>query len=238
MILDALMQKDADVVSIATDGILSRTQISTMDAPKEKILGKWEYKTVEDGYLFQSGVYTMLKPCKPNCKHDDRVYMDESGTICHEPYEHEYTSDGRPATREYKTRGFSRKEIPAQKLIDAWNSGNRDSLTVLPEPGSTRFVPFKAGVLRTNAFDYIGQWVESTHKVTIAHNRRNPEYTLDNFGLPVESIGITLPSTAPVFSHDDESAAYTLKETWEDVEDDREYQEGDYYEAEFGRGNK
>jgi hypothetical protein len=60
MILDAIMQNDADVVSIATDGILSRTPIAGIDSPKDKILGKWEASEVKDGWLFQSGVYTYV----------------------------------------------------------------------------------------------------------------------------------------------------------------------------------
>jgi hypothetical protein len=60
MILDAIMQPDADVVSIATDGILSRTPITAIPAPKEKILGAWDSNVVTDGYLFQSGVYTYI----------------------------------------------------------------------------------------------------------------------------------------------------------------------------------
>jgi hypothetical protein len=57
MILDAIMQPDADVVSIATDGILSRTEITGIPAPKEKILGQWEAGKAYDAYCWQSGVY-------------------------------------------------------------------------------------------------------------------------------------------------------------------------------------
>lgn len=96
MILDALMQPEADVVSIATDGILSRTPIN-LDAPKDKILGKWEASTVEDGYLFQSGVYTYLT----------------------------WDKWGNRWKRTYKTRGFSSKEIPAEILIAEWKLNNR-----------------------------------------------------------------------------------------------------------------
>lgn len=60
MILDAVMQPDADVVSIATDGILSRGYIELKRTPGDKILGEWDSETVDDAYLFQSGVYTML----------------------------------------------------------------------------------------------------------------------------------------------------------------------------------
>lgn len=57
MILDAVMR--GDVVSIATDGILSRTPID-LYAPDQKILGAWEAKEVQEAWLFQSGVYTMV----------------------------------------------------------------------------------------------------------------------------------------------------------------------------------
>ena len=93
MILDAIMQPGADVVSIATDGILSRTPIPSIDAPKEKILGKWEATVNTDGYLFQSGVYT---------------YQTEK--------------DGK-LKRKYATRGFSAREIPAEQLIAAYQNG-------------------------------------------------------------------------------------------------------------------
>lgn len=96
MILDAVMHPDADVVSIATDGILSRTPID-LDAPKQKILGKWDYTPVEDGYLFQSGVYTFVSWNK---------------------YDQKWK-------RTYKTRGFSAKEIPAEVLIAEWRIQNR-----------------------------------------------------------------------------------------------------------------
>lgn len=60
MILDAIMQPGADVVSIATDGILSRGEIDLPHTPGDKRLGEWDNETVTDAYLFQSGVYTML----------------------------------------------------------------------------------------------------------------------------------------------------------------------------------
>jgi hypothetical protein len=60
MILDAIIQNDADVVSIATDGILSRSPIASLPCPVGKPLGQWEKAAVTDSYLFQSGVYTMI----------------------------------------------------------------------------------------------------------------------------------------------------------------------------------
>ena len=92
MILDAIMDSEADVVCIATDGIQSRTPITSLYAPKEKILGAWDYGEYEDGYLFQSGVYTYLTWDK---------------------WRNDYK-------RIYKTRGFSPKEIEAEHLIAAY----------------------------------------------------------------------------------------------------------------------
>lgn len=196
MILDAIMQ--SDTVSIATDGILTRTPLDNV-LPISKRLGDWDSETVTETYLFQSGVYAMLN------------------------------SKGQ---RVYKTRGFAGKEIPAEKLISAWETHNLDMFTVEPEPDATRFVPIKAGVMRTDALDYIGQWVQSKHKVTIAHNRRTPDYELDEYGQADEIIGLTLGSEPVTFAADDMSAPYTLKETWQDIEDERQHIEGDYYEME------
>ena len=193
MILDAVMQ--SDTVSIATDGILSRTPLDTL--PISKALGDWDYDIVTDTYLFQSGVYTML---------------DNKGK------------------RIYKTRGFAGKEIPADKLIAAWGTGDTNKFTVEPESDATRFVPIKAGVIRTDALDYIGQWIQSNHKVTISHNRRVPDLSYDEYGLPIENIGQTLGSIPYTFDDDDMSAPYTLKESWEDIESDRNNIEGDHYE--------
>ena len=153
MILDGIMQPDTDAVSIATDGILSRTRIASLDAesPKEKILGKWDYAAVADGYLFQSGVYTYLKP---------------------DPDGKELTGDGRPAKRIYKTRGFSSKEISAHELIRAWEAGER---TAHADPSHSRYIPMRSGVSRIDALEYIGQWVPSVHDVSFTHNRRMPD---------------------------------------------------------------
>jgi hypothetical protein len=211
MILDGIMQPDADVVSIATDGILSRTRIAALDAnaPREKILGKWDYGAVTDGYLFQSGVYTYLKP---------------------DPEGKEQTRDGRPGKRVYKTRGFSAKEISASELIRAWESGER---TVHADPSHSRYKPMRAGVLLIDALEYIGQWVPSVHDVSFTHNRRMPVLEYDQYGDIVP--GLERYSEPCVIScrecgecragyphmcvNPPESAPYDPKQSWDDVLD-------------------
>lgn len=221
MILDAVMQ--SDTVSIATDGILSRTPLAKVHGAPEDILpvsnrlGDWEADEVTETYLFQSGVYTMLaSKCD---KHRDI----ECPANCEN-------------RRVYKTRGFSGKEIPAQKLIDTWNriralsDPEPEDFMIESESEATRFVPMKAGILRTNPLDYIGQWVKSTHKITIAHSRRMADVIFDAYGLPTESIGITYSSMPYTFADTDMSSPYILKDSWEDMEADREEMEGDFYE--------
>lgn len=227
MILDGMMQPDADVVSIATDGILSRTRIGSLDAnaPKEKILGKWDYAAVTDGYLFQSGVYTYLKP-------------DREGK--------ETTRDGRPAKRVYKTRGFSSKEISARELIRAWEAGER---TVHADPSHSRYIPMRSGVSRTDALEYIGQWVPSIHDVSFTHNRRMPVLEYDEYGDIVP--GLERYSEPCVISCREcgecrngnpfscadppESAPYVPKQSWDDVLDAQPDSGEDDYLEDSGR---
>jgi hypothetical protein len=97
MILDAITQPGADVVSIATDGILSRTPLNLPHTDGEKILGEWDQETIRGGYLFQSGVYTFEKLNRKTGKWK----------------------------RVYKTRGFSAREISWEALVSAWEAGER-----------------------------------------------------------------------------------------------------------------
>lgn len=203
MILDSIMQPDADVVSIATDGILSRTLIPSVDAPKEKILGKWEATVNTDGYLFQSGVYT--------------YQTEKNGKI----------------KRKYATRGFSAREIPATELIAAYQNGedivnaNPTESRFIPMKSATGTDSHPG---RIDALEYIGQWIPSIHDVSFNHNRRLPVHrgitSLDDFG---EFTRYSEPCIVP---NERESAPYTPKQSWEDVMENKLINEPDYMEAE------
>jgi hypothetical protein len=215
MILDGIMHPDADVVSIATDGILTRTPIP-LDAPKEKILGKWDYGEWEDGYLFQSGVYTYLKWDK---------------------WSQNYK-------RTYKTRGFSPKEIQAEQLIAAYFM---DETRVRANPDESRFVQMRAGVNRTDALEYIGQWIPSEHDITIEHTRRFA-LALDEDDMPIDGIiRYSEPAVMCCQGHTCEpcragshylcdnppmSAPYKPKQSWEEILDEQDTTDsGDFYDA-------
>lgn len=202
MILDAIMQPNADVVSIATDGILSRSPID-LDAPKDKILGKWEFGKVEDGYLFQSGVYTYQTWNKY-----DEVWK-----------------------RTYKTRGFSSKEIPAEVLIAEWRMQHR---RVNANPDDSRFIPLRSGVTRSNALEFIGQWIPSTHDIAFNHSRRIPVLPRDEYGDIAE--GLERYSEATEVDNELMSMPYEPKQTWADVLDEQ-WSAGDmdYIDDEPGR---
>lgn len=203
MILDGIMQPNADVVSIATDGILSRTPID-LDAPKQKILGKWDFGKVEDGYLFQSGVYTYVSWNKY-----DNVWK-----------------------RTYKTRGFSSKEIPAEVLIAEWRMQHR---RVNANPDDSRFIPLRSGVSRTDALEFIGQWIPSTHDIAFNHSRRIPVLPRDEYGDIAEGLERYSEATIvgcgkcgdcregnPNLCPDPPiSMAYEPKQSWTDVLDEQ-----------------
>lgn len=218
MILDAIMQPGADCVSIATDGILTRGKLDLRHTRPEKALGDWEDAVVTNAYLFQSGVYTMNEPCK--------------NFECNKPHKHEPISwndrEDWPAARVYKTRGFSAREVPYTELIAAWDAKR---LTVHADPSSSRFVPMKSGKDRTDALEYIGQWIPSEHDVSFTHNRRIPVYPTNNFGIPDLSTiaGVSLPHTIP---DDMISAPYSPKQTWDDVmEHQPPHNDADYQEV-------
>lgn len=210
MILNAIMQPGADVVSIATDGILSRTPIPSIDAPKEKILGKWEATVNTDGYLFQSGVYTYLAKCKDYPKCVKHSWHNNQGE-----------------TRKYATRGFSAREISAEQLIAAYQNSEE---IVNANPTETRFIPMKSGVSRDGALEYIGQWIPSIHDVSFNHNRRLPIHeditSFDDFGK------FTRYSEPCIVPNNRESAPYDPKQTWESVMENQLINEPDYMEAE------
>lgn len=225
MILDAILTS-GNVVSIATDGILATEPIPTtpeptneiggpLYVPNEKILGAWEATTYEDGWIFQSGVYSVVDPKKG--------------------YE-----------RTTKTRGFTKREIPPETLISAWNAGKSRAFSSADE---TRFVGLRGGSHATYAFDLLGQWVPAQKQVDFSHSRRLTDSD-EMSGLPLMPFeGEVIPS-APyefpdVYPHTETgentivvSAPYRPKVTAEDLlalefgEDDvKDRNDGDFFEA-------
>jgi hypothetical protein len=250
MILDAAMQNGADVVSFATDGILSRTPIDILKTGAE--LGDWEFTLVKELYIFQSGVYVYQKADDSTTKEEITPDWDRN--------------DPRIIWKQdYKTRGFSQKEVPAEKLINAWENGHhgyRDDcekcrecarlnksnatlgcgLVVLPEPGSTRFIPMRLGLNRMFPTEFTGQWVDSTHAVAITHTRRIASHSVngaatlvfdDESGLPEDPTGSVITSMPySVKPIDILSEPYSPKQNWEDLLNNRGVQNVDSSEME------
>lgn len=73
-IMLAAMQKPWSIISVATDGIFSTEKLD-LDAPKEKILGKWEYRTHDGMTMVMPGVYWLHDGDK--VKHFSRGYDKE-----------------------------------------------------------------------------------------------------------------------------------------------------------------
>ena len=145
----------------------------------------------------------------------------------------------------YKTRGFSPKENEAEHLIAAYMV---DETRVKASANETRFVQMRAGVSRTDALEYIGQWIPSEHDVTIEHTRRLAS-AFDEDGFPVDGI---IRHSEPVVmccighecepckasqhhlcTNPPESAPYKPKQSWEEVlEAQDDSNSGDFMEAE------
>ena len=75
-ILDALTLGFHDVVSVATDGILSKTPLA-LPGGKEKVLGEWEYKNKGRTFIVMPGIYYFPKGSEV----DNRTRGHETGSI-------------------------------------------------------------------------------------------------------------------------------------------------------------
>lgn len=98
-LMNAAMQNPDAIISFATDGLFSSEPL-TLNCPKEKILGEWEYKVHEGMTMVMPGVYWL----------------------------HDAKSPGSEARGEYNTQHFSRGYDKEQMedfgiIHDAWRKG-------------------------------------------------------------------------------------------------------------------
>lgn len=213
MILDAVCQ--GDVVSIATDGILSRTEIPSL--PVGPDLGDWEDGPGREFYLFQSGVYCGDVFDKGKWKHQFKTRGFSANEV---PDAKLIAAWG---------RGHRIKQRDCEMCQEI---GHGCSTLIRPESEAQRFIPIKLGVLLNNATDLIGQWVTSAHEVKISHTRRIlvvDDY--DDMGIP-DLNGSGNMRSEPFHVPDDFlSSPYKPKESWEDLTGDSAPPSEDGYEA-------
>jgi hypothetical protein len=207
MVLDLALSESADVVSFATDGIISRTKIDGVENSSE--LGEWEAEQYRNVYLFQSGIYTY--------ESYDKV-LDESMNPTGE----------KKWTQHTKTRGFALRDLPASKIMDAWNDGawyvETDPYNHVTGEGPRAFIPLKLGLQRSDPLSIIGQWVPSKKRISFDPSKRAGQYEIGDDFMPDRSgnLFLTDPYELP---EDVVSSPYVPKQTWEDVMEGRSHED-------------
>ncbi|MEU4352896.1 DNA polymerase [Streptomyces sp. NPDC023838] len=207
MVLDLALNESADVVSFATDGIISRTKIDGVENSSE--LGEWEAEEYRNVYLFQSGIYTY--------ESYDKV-LDEDMNPTGEKKWKQHT----------KTRGFALRDLPASKIIDAWHDGawyvETDPYNHVTGEGPRAFIPLKLGLQRTDPLSIIGQWVPSKKRISFDPSKRAGRYEIGDDFIPdrTGNLFLTDPYELP---EDAVSSPYVPKQTWEDVMEGRHHED-------------
>lgn len=199
MVLDLALREGADVVSFATDGIISRTPIPGVENSSE--LGEWEAEEYRNVYLFQSGIYTYETL--------DKV-LDAN----------QVPTGEKEWTRHTKTRGFALRDLPAQKIVDAWEDGawyvETDPYNHVTGEGPRAFIPLKLGLKRTNPLEIIGQWVPSKKRISFDPSKRVGRYEIGDDFMPDRDGNLFLTDPYELPDHL-VSSPYTPKQTWESV---------------------
>lgn len=148
-VLSMALRAPEDVVSIATDGILTRRPIpqdSDSSVPSWRAfkvthhdLGTWDQTEHQDCWLGMPGIYGFGSNDK-----DDKAY---------------------------KRRGLDRNYFPISHLRATWERGQ---WAVNPVKPVRAFMPFRLAVQRTNSLDVLGEWPEmpKTIKFTSIHHKR------------------------------------------------------------------
>lgn len=214
--------RHSSVMSIATDGILTREPIPELYVTDWE-LGSWEREDKPDAWLGMPGIYSFRDAGKPStcgkCRSD--------GYACAE----------HASAKKFKRRGLDSRYFPAAHLRAAWERGawkagavGRDDCPecsrpvrgkpagdACPEHGIRAFMPYKLAVTRTEALELYGEWVMMEKSVkfrSVEHKRHYADIPDDDFLMPHGPVIRLEPITIP---HDVYSAPYEPKQNWEDA---------------------
>lgn len=198
-VLDAALMGGEDVVSIATDGILTR---KPLDLPVTKFdLGTWEYEAKADCWLGMPGIYAFGRD-------DSEKNFKRRGL------------DGRYFPKSYLRTQYERGEWLVPPLCPYCKNQNPECPTCHGDSHMIRaFMPQKLAVMRSDALDTMGEWPSMPKSIkfsSVRHKRQFPpgtDFVFENHN--GEAINLT-PYTIP---DDWESTPYRPKQTWQDVRD-------------------
>lgn len=209
-------ERHSTVKSIATDGILTTTEIPELYTHDYE-LGSWERANKPDAWLGMPGIYSFADRGKPE--------------ECDECKRLEIACESHASDKKFKRRGLDSKYFPAWHLRDAWERG---MWTVGPvgEPACAEctkrreacpdhpiraFMPLKQALTRTNALDLIGEWIPLKKRVkfrSVQHKRNYPPITDNEWlmphGLSIELTAITIPDEI-------RSEPFEPKQSWDQI---------------------
>ncbi len=190
-VLEAALLGGESVVSIATDGIISREPVTGLTISKE--LGDWDYKTALNVWIGMPGIYA---------------------------YDYEGDEDGEFKTRGFSAKWFPAAYLRAQWASGIWtiphiSPEEMPAYGLEPQP-MRAFVPLRQGVRTKDPCEYIGEWRETRKDLDFRPRRRIPRWRdgadplIGHDGGIIETVPYTLSDTS-------ESQPYRPRQTWEDV---------------------
>lgn len=198
-VLDAALLGGDDVVSVATDGILTTRRLDSEAingglVVTDYTLGTWEREDKHDCWLGMPGIYAF----------------------------------GRGDDAQFKRRGLDGRYFPARHLRREWERGEWivpplcvpcdgkgcDECGHTGEGQVRAYMPMRLALMRTNGLNTMGEWVSMPKRVqfgSIQHKRNLPDDII--VGLPHDGATLTLePIEVP---SDFRSKPYEPKVTWE-----------------------
>lgn len=188
MVTDIALSHPTEVISIATDGILSTKRLEEL--PISKRLGEWDEKEARDIWLGMPGIYTYSSPGTDGYKED---FKRRGFSAKHFPAEY---------LRESWKRG-------------SWSVDNLPEEGYTPtDPTKTMraFVAIRQAMKAKDPDAVYGRWVGTSKHFDFLPLKRIAivEDVFSHDGTVIDTFPITLPDDAI-------SKPYTPKQTWQDV---------------------
>lgn len=197
-VLEAAIMGGENVVSIATDGILTTKPLPLPVTDYD--LGTWEREDKRDCWLGMPGIYAF------GSDESDKDFKRRG-------------LDGRYFPKHHLRREYENGEwivYPLCPTCKGKNDACPDCHGGLPE--ARAFMPQKLAVTRNNALDVMGEWISMPKQVrflSVQHKRHFPDDTdpfMPHDGGPMKLTPMTVPD-------DLRSMPYQPKQTWENLRD-------------------
>ena len=174
------MQCPSDIVSFATDGVISKTQLAPI--VKQKVLGQWEVKQVNNFFTLQSGVYCY--DVNGSTVYKSRGFGQKS--VDYEALKYIWQREGVYGEYEYQERRFIglgtalqsrmhdwRKWIEQKRVIHFMPNGDYED-TKKGKWEAVRIYPPYIDSKESQAYSKKGAWFESEEGLEYLSNLEQP----------------------------------------------------------------